>query len=59
MLAKRVTLSDKPRHINIANYETRLRRLRTMVAHVVSDLDDALEEIEAGRKKEKSADDKA
>jgi hypothetical protein len=41
---------DKPAHLNIANYEGRLRRLRHEIALILAQIDDALERIEEDRK---------
>jgi hypothetical protein len=40
---------DRPHRINIANYEQRLRKLRMVVALILGEIDDGLEQIAANR----------
>jgi hypothetical protein len=43
------TIIDRPQRINIANYEQRLRKIRNVVALILGEIDDGLEQIEANR----------
>lgn len=45
-------ISARPRRPSLANYEQKLRKLRTIFALVVEDIDDALEQLARERKQE-------
>jgi hypothetical protein len=47
-----LSLTDQPRRINLANYEQRLRKIRTVVALILGEIDDGLEQIAANRREE-------
>jgi hypothetical protein len=45
-------ITDRPHRINLANYEQRLRKIRTVVALILGEIDDGLEQIEANRRQD-------
>jgi hypothetical protein len=45
-----VKIIDRPLRPNLANYEQRLRRIRTEIALILATIDDALERIDKDRK---------
>jgi hypothetical protein len=44
-----LSLTDHPRRINLANYEQRLRKIRNVVALILGEIDDGLDQIAANR----------
>jgi hypothetical protein len=42
-------ITDRPHRINLANYEQRLRKLRNVVALILGEIDDGLEQIVTNR----------
>jgi hypothetical protein len=45
----KLSITDKPHRINLANYEQRLRKIRNVVALILGEIDDGLEQIAANR----------
>lgn len=50
MTGPRLYVRDKPVRPNLANYEQRLRKYRTLVALILTEMDEALEEIARDRR---------
>jgi hypothetical protein len=46
---KKLSIIDRPQRINLANYEQRLRKIRNVVALILGEIDDGLDQIEANR----------
>lgn len=42
----RVTFTDKPRKVNFANYEQRLRKLLTVFELITAEIREALDQVE-------------
>jgi predicted nucleic acid-binding Zn-ribbon protein len=50
MIRNPVKIIDRPLRPNLANYESRLRRMRNEIAAILADIDEALERIDKDRK---------
>ena len=46
----RVTITDRPRQLNLYNYEQRLRKLRSVFFLLLGELDEALDILEQQKK---------
>ncbi len=46
MVARRFTVIERPRQINVGNLVQKLRRIRTELAQMTQQIDDALDRIE-------------